>query len=1045
MNTTFTKNDNVTEMSNSFDHVDLSEMPASSIDEENQSSVLSSKLIGMDGSNPVGLTDEEAQESLAKHGFNEVVINEQPIILQILSRYLGIVPLFITTTAVLSAAIWSDCTQDPNFDDCECNNLNDWASFVLLFIELNLVVYADFMGSKSSGDAMKQLQAASASKVGVRRNNEWVQLPTRELVPGDLVAVTIGMTIPADGIVVHDGEPLKLDYSSLTGEPLPEKKGKGASVLSGAVVLVGEGEMIVTKTGATSSLGTTQALIADAKAEKEKGGELANLLSKVAMFLCVYGLLAALIIGVYTGVNFDGSSLAESFKLAFVVLSAILPVTMPLVLTTTLAVGSQELAKDDALVQRFSAIPEMAGMDILCSDKTGTLTLGEMTVIKEECVVFQKDKYTVDDMMELALVCSRIEHSDAIDKAVTKFFEDPATVLADYELSKFVPFDPATKKVTAVATKKSTGQELCVVKGAPPVLMSFSGVDKGTYKKAKKALDEKSARGFKTLGVCIQLEEDSWELVGFLSILDPPRSDTAHTVSKCSELGVEVKMITGDQKLIAIEVARQLGLPNGLFFDKEVFHPNSLAANRAGGFANLCEKAGGFASVSPEHKHRVVTSLQQKGHVVGMTGDGVNDAPALSIADVGIAVAGATDAARGASDIVLQQEGLSTIVNALYGSRTIFKRIETYLTYRMCSSFVFGFVFVLIYCASSYSFPTWTLILISILNDFAVSSSSKDNVMIQRTPQRLNIWKVGAVAASMAIVSSLQTWGFMHSIVDYDGSEPHFWGIRPLDDISENKNFTGCEAAAFNFLVLIITLQFDLIAARSPKPFFLFSTEKVDGHFVGIPPPSKFVIAALSFSLGIATLIAVYWEDNWVIGSGYGMSGIGWRNAGLVWAWALLWFVITDLVKSFVVALFEKIEKDSSHGKPWGAFFQNTLTQEWDQDRAGEKKKLAIESLRGHLAEYDASAKSSRAGSDLFSIAVASSLQLQDQTALEEEEEAMVPLTHQDELLAVQTLQDDEALLRIISNMAHTINALQQQVDELSAAKEKGAGTQVEV
>jgi H+-transporting ATPase len=185
--------------------------------------------------------------------------------------------------------------------------------------------------------------------------------------------------------------------------------------------------------------------------------------------LCLYGLVAAIIIGAYTGIHF-GSKAGESIKLAFVILSTILPVTMPLVLTTTLAVGSQELAKDNAVVQRFSAIPEMAGMDILCSDKTGTLTLGKMSVIKDESLTFHDD-VTVQDMMELALVCSRIEHSDAIDAAITKYFDDPAGVLSDYEIKKFIPFDPATKKVTAVAQKKSTGEEFVIVKGAPPVLM----------------------------------------------------------------------------------------------------------------------------------------------------------------------------------------------------------------------------------------------------------------------------------------------------------------------------------------------------------------------------------------------------------------------------------------------------------------------------------------------------------------------------------------------------------------------------------------------
>jgi len=233
---------------------------------------------------------------------------------------------------------------------CECNDLRDWASFILLLIELNLVVIADFQGSRSSGDAIKKLQEASASKVGVKRDGAWSQVPTRELVPGDLVAVTIGMTIPADGIFITDGEPLKLDYSSLTGEPLPEKKSRGEAILSGAVVLVGEGEMLLTATGPNSSLGTTQALIAESSRQKETGGEMAVLLSKVVMFLSVFGIVISIFVGAYTSVDF-GLNAGEAIKGAFVLLSTILPVTMPLILTTTLAVGAQELAKDDAVVQ----------------------------------------------------------------------------------------------------------------------------------------------------------------------------------------------------------------------------------------------------------------------------------------------------------------------------------------------------------------------------------------------------------------------------------------------------------------------------------------------------------------------------------------------------------------------------------------------------------------------------------------------------------------------------------------------------------------------
>lgn len=556
--------------------------------------------------------------------------------------------LFITCESLALYAIVCPVLQTPvthnmcsillfsrrDLDVCECNDLRDWASFVLLLVELNLVVYADYTGSKSSGNAMAALQAASASQVGVRRDGAWTHAATRELVPGDMVAITIGMTIPADGVVVSEGEPLKLDYSSLTGEPLPEKKGRGEALLSGAVVLVGEGEMIVTRTGVDSSLGTTQALIAQARQEKEAGGQLAATLSRLVIFLSIFGVTVAVFVGAY-GANDFNYSAGEAIKQAFVLLSTILPVTMPLILTTTLAVGAQELAADDAVVQRFSAIPEMANMDILCSDKTGTLTLGKMTCITEESIVFD-DTISIEYMMELALVASRIEHSDAIDAAITKYFDNPADVHAKYEITKFIPFDPTTKRVEAVAKHKATGEEMVIVKGAPPVLMNFSGIDGETYERAQKALNELSGRGYKTLAVSLQVDENEWKLLGLIAILDPPRSDTAHTVQKCIELGVDVKMITGDQRLIAIEVARQLKLPSLAIFDKEAFQPNSSTVAQAGGFGALCEKAGGFAGVSPEHKHRVVTALQQRGHFVGMTGDGVNDAPALSIANVGI-------------------------------------------------------------------------------------------------------------------------------------------------------------------------------------------------------------------------------------------------------------------------------------------------------------------------------------------------------------------------------------------------------------------------
>ena len=492
--------------------------------------------------------------------------------------------------------------------------------------------------------------------------------------------------------------------------------------------------------------------------------------------------------------------------------------------------------------------------------------------------------------------------------------------------------------------------------------------------------------------------------------------------------GVEVKMITGDQRLIAVEVARQLQLPNTLIFEKDVFNPNSTVTDQAGGFGVLCERAGGFAGVSPEHKHRVVTALQNRGHFVGMTGDGVNDAPALSIANVGVAVADATDAARGASDIVLQEEGLGTIVKAIYGSRKIFKRIESYLTYRICSSFTFGFTFTLVYAASRYNFPTWTLILLSILNDFAVSSSSKDQVVIQRKPVSLDIWKVGTTALVMGVTSAMQVWGFVHSVVRQQPGEDHFWGLRPANGV----DFTGCEVAAITFMSLLIVLQTDLIAARSPKPFYIFSTEKDEaGHFLGVPPPSLEVLITVAITLTIGTLIGVLWNDTITIGSGFGMEGIGWRNGGLVWAWGLMWFLIIDHLKFATLTVFEMSKSQKEGGLSWRVYFTNILELPWSKEDKDAERAREKEGLRQELRKYDPVEGLNREGGSIRSQAFSVGLAALTQELASEQQ----PISHQDILLSVETLQNDPQLLRVITSMYYNMVQLERRVAQLEGKK----------
>lgn len=371
---------------------------------------------------------------------------------------------------------------------------------------------------------------------------------------------------------------------------------------------------------------------------------------------------------------------------------------------------------------------------------------------------------------------------------------------------------------------------------------------------------------------------------------------------------------------------------------------------------------------------------------------------------------------------------MSTIVKALYGSRQIFKRIEAYLTYRLCSSLVFGMCFSLIYTASEYSFPTWPLILMSILNDFAVSASSSDRVVIQREPVVLNLYKVGTTSVVMAFISTLQVWALVQSLLDYNESshESHFWGLQP----QRARGFTGCEIAAFTFLSLIITVQLNLLVARSPKPFFLLKTEKDDaGYFAAVPPPSRLVLGAIAISLSAATLVVVFFDDKVGIGSGYGMDSIGWRNAGLVWSWALLWFIVIDLAKYAVLLIWKVAEKDQDGH----TFFRNVLELAGDDDDVAGVKRIA--SLRQSFRKYETNVSPVQVGpvtssSHRFDQGLTTALALMTNGSNGDGSNADF-VSAQDFILAVETLQNDANLSRIVSRLFFEMAQMQARLDDL--------------
>ncbi len=834
-----------------------------------------------------GFTTAEAQDKLNKFGYNEVLTAEEPEWKKIVGRFLGIVPICMIIGAIISAAVETGCVEiEGELVECSCDPGRDWVSFALLIFEVVLIVYVDYRSEKNAADAVKALKEMSAPTCRAKRDGEWVEVAVRELVPGDLIELAAGVVIPSDGRLVGEGEPMLIDESSLTGESLPVTKFPKGEVLSGAVVVQGEMNMMVTATGVDTFFGKTIALLATVTEQ----GNVQNLLGTVAKIMCTFGLVG--VIPVFFVLLFrDEVEWATSLKTSIVILVATLPVAMPLVVTTALAVGSYELSREKAIVQRLSAIEEMAGMDILCSDKTGTLTKNELVLDKD--LIWCVNDSNAGEILKVACLAAKLEGGqDAIDKAVSEALRTFPEAegggmeqLEDYKVTKFVPFNPVDKRTEATVIAPD-GKTYRMSKGAPGVMVELCC--QGSLKKeAEDKIIENAQRGLRSLGIAIAEGDESdgeeYKLIGMISLLDPPRDDTEQTIVEAQEKGVEVKMITGDQKAIAIETASRLNMGTNII-GSDIWGPDGDALIRAqGSFGAFIEQVNGFASVFPEHKFRIVEELQKIDHIVGMTGDGVNDAPALKRANVGIAVAGATDAAKSAADIVLNAPGLSTIITAINRSRKIFNRLNGYVLYRMASSvLILGFFFLSI-IALRFDFPTWVLILLSLVNDFTAMATSKDACRPADGPLKWNMTHVTIISVVIGLV------GILENILLLFLASPNYvawwedWGVGEL---------STCQVVAVMYLNLALTTQLNIFSTRN-KSFYFITSEK----WGGAPPPSLTLCLPVFFSIAIAILIAALWPETIKLGGGANMVGCGWAPVGITILWAFIWFHVRDAIK----------------------------------------------------------------------------------------------------------------------------------------------------
>ena len=788
------------------------------------------------GSTPQGLASAEAQQRLTQFGRNALEEKKISPLKRFLSYFWGPIPWMIEIAAILSALV------------------QHWDDFIIILALLIFNAVIGFWQEFKAANALDALKNQLALKARVLRDGQWREVDAAELVPGDVIRLRLGDIIPADTKLV-EGEYLAVDQSALTCESLPVNKKPGEVAYSGSVAKQGEMIAVVTATGGDTFFGKTAKLVEDAGAVSH----FQKAVLAIGDYLIYLSLaLVAVLIIVQL---FRHAPLLDLVQFALILTVASIPVAMPAVLSVTMAVGALALSKKKAIVSRLQSIEEMAGVDILCSDKTGTLTQNKLTL--GEPAVFQATD--AQALILAAALASKAEDKDAIDLAVIGGLSD-AKALDGYTQTGFTPFDPVSKR-TEGQIKGAEGKAFRTTKGAPQVIMELASLSGDEATRANQLVDDFAAKGYRTLGVARSDDEGkTWTFLGILPLFDPPREDSAQTIRHAIEHGIEVKMVTGDNVAIAREIAGQLGMGKNIQPATELFVGDS--ANAPPDAAERIEKADGFAQVFPQHKYGIVKTLQDRGHLVAMPGDGVNDAPALKQADVGIAVSGATDAARAAADLILTAPGLSTIVSAVEEARRIFERMNSYAIYRIVETIrIMFFVVLAMIVFDFYPITAIMIILLAFFNDLPIMAIAYDNTWLDPKPVRWNMHRVLTVSTVLGLIGVLETFGLLWIAKE--------WMHLSIDQIQ-----------TFIFLKLAVAGHLTLFVARTHKPFW------------SRPFPSPLLLWSAIVTKVLATLFVLF---------PFGLiTPIGWSDVALIWAYCIVWIFIEDWAKLAVYNRFNR-------------------------------------------------------------------------------------------------------------------------------------------
>jgi H+-transporting ATPase len=775
------------------------------------------------GSSPDGLTQVEADKRLAQYGPNEIKEKKTNPILKFLSYFWGPIPWMIEAAVILSGAV------------------RHWADFFIILVLLVSNAVVGFWEERQAGNAIDALKARLATKARVKRDSKWLTPPARDLVPGDVIRLRLGDIVPADARLLA-GDEVSVDQSALTGESLPATRKSGDAIFSGSIIRRGEIGGLVYATGAKTYFGKTAELV--------EGAVTVSHFQKAVLRIGNYLIILALVMvsGIVAVSIFRGDAILTTLQFALVLTVAAIPVAMPTVLSVTMAVGARLLAKKKAIVSKLVAIEELAGVDVLCADKTGTLTQNKLTLGDPFCL----DKITRDQIILAGALASRADNDDTIDLAVLGGLKDKQA-LKPFQVTHFVPFDPVHKR-TEATVKAVDGSTFKVTKGAPQVIQELSANAAAVKSVVDKAVNDFAARGFRALGVARADGDGKWRLLGVLPLSDPPRDDAKSTIATALEMGVKIKMVTGDALAIAREMAKTLGMGGNIL---DAAGLGDSKSDETAAMAKTIEAADGFAQVFPEDKFHIVDVLQKHGHSVGMTGDGVNDAPALKKADCGFAVSGATDAARAAASIVLVTPGLSVIIDAIKESRKIFQRMNSYAMYRIAETLrVLLFMTASIVVFNFFPLTAIMIVMLALLNDGAILSIAYDNVLYRDKPEAWNMRTVLGIATVLGLVGPCAAFGLFYL------ADRVFHIKRP-------------EIQTMMYLMLSVAGHLTIFQTRTRGPWWSIR-------------PAWILLLAVVGTQTFATLICVF---------GILVTPLWWGWAAFVWGYALVWFLVTDPVK----------------------------------------------------------------------------------------------------------------------------------------------------